>query len=207
MFCIKCGAEFRAETKFCSVCGAPVERAAALNLFSEEETVVAKPRKKQKTTANDEIERVVFSVRPTILFVQIGYVLAFFGAAILGGFLLYLGSLFEFSLLMWLAIPIALLLFLIPAYHHVRRNAVRYTLTDAKLEIDTGFFSRQTQFVALGKIQDVTVSASAVQRLLGYGSLVIDNAADRNGAVVLKNINNPRQHADLLLREMRRLEN
>jgi hypothetical protein len=43
---------------------------------------------------------------------------------------------------------------------------------------------------------------------LGYGSLVIDNAADRNGAaVVLKNINNPRQHADLLLREMRRLEN
>lgn len=151
-------------------------------------------------------ERVVFIVRPTLFFVKIGYAAAFFGAAILGGFLLYLGAFFEFKPLMWLAVPLALLLFLIPAFYHFRRNLVRYTLTDAKLEIDSGLLGKQTQFVALNKIQDVTVSTNFRQRLFGYGNVIIDNTAAGAAPVVLKNINDPRQHADLLLREMRRLE-
>ena len=53
-------------------------------------------------------------------------------------------------------------------------------------------------------IQDVTVSATIPQRLLGYGNLVIDNASEHGGDVVLRNITNPRHHADLLLRELRR---
>lgn len=205
MFCIKCGARFQPGAKFCNACGEPTNQAMTLSSFNDEETVVAKSPVKQKIENNVD-ERVIFNVRPTLLFVQIGYVAAFFGAAILGGFLLYLGSAFELSLLIWLAIPLALLLFLIPAFYHFRRNAVRYTLTDAKLEIDRGFFSRQTQYVALGKIQDVTISATFWQRLFGYGSLVIDNASEPSGQIVLRNINNPRRHADLLLREMRRLE-
>jgi uncharacterized membrane protein YdbT with pleckstrin-like domain len=205
MFCIKCGAQFPAGAKYCNSCGEPANQVTTLSALHDEETVIAKPPVKQRD-GKDQSERVIFNVRPTLLFVQIGYVAAFFGAAVLGGVLLYLGSLFALSLLMWLAVPLALLLFLIPAYYHFRRNLVRYTLTDAKLEIDRGFLNRQTQFVALGKIQDVTVSSSFWQRLFGYGSLVIDNASEQGGQIVLRNINHPRQHADLLLREMRRLE-
>lgn len=207
MFCINCGAEVPAAARFCSVCGEPAGGVKTIGSFSDEETVIARPPSEKPQIANDEKELVIFNIRPTLLFVKIGYAAAFFGAAVLGGILLYLGVVFELPIsLMILSVLLALLLFLIPAYYHFRRNLMRYKLTDAKLEIDTGFFSRQTQFVALGKIQDVTVSANFRQRLFGYGNLVIDNAGESGATIVLKNINNPRQHADLILREMRRLE-
>ena len=81
---------------------------------------------------------------------------------------------------------------------------VRYTVTDAKIEIDRGLISRTTRNIPLRKIQDVTVSASIFQRILGFGDVVVDNASEVGGTTILHNINNPRQHADLLLRELRR---
>jgi uncharacterized membrane protein YdbT with pleckstrin-like domain len=101
-------------------------------------------------------------------------------------------------------VPLGLALLLIPAFYHVKRNTVRYTLTDSKIEIDTGFISRTTRNIPLRNIQDVTVSASIPQRILGFGNLIIDNASETGGTTVLRNINDPRHHADLLLRELRR---
>ncbi|MEQ1646696.1 MAG: PH domain-containing protein, partial [Pyrinomonadaceae bacterium] len=66
--------------------------------------------------------------------------------------------------------------------------------------------SRTTRNVPLRRIQDVTVAATATQRLLGIGDLTIDNASDDAGKVVLKDINSPKEYADTLLRQMRRLE-
>ena len=53
-------------------------------------------------------------------------------------------------------------------------------------------------------LQDVTVSASIPQRLLGFGDLIVDNASELGGTTVLHNISNPRHYADLLLRQLRR---
>ena len=97
-----------------------------------------------------------------------------------------------------------LALLLIPAYYHIRRNTVRYTLTDAKMEIDKGLIARTTRNIPLSKIQDVTVKASIPQRLLGFGDLIVDNASEEGGTTVLHNISKPRHYADLLLRELRR---
>src|SRR6185312_11391331 len=104
----------------------------------------------------------------------------------------------------YISIPLALILLLVPAYYHLRRNMVRYTLTDAKIEIDTGLVARTTRNIPLAKIQDVTVSASIPQRLLGFGDLMIDNASELGGTTILHNISQPRHFADLLLRELRR---
>ena len=104
----------------------------------------------------------------------------------------------------YISIPLALALLLIPAYYHLRRNMVRYTLTDSKIEIDTGLIARTTRNIPLSKIQDVTVSASIPQRILGFGDLIVDNASELGGTTVLHNISNPRHYADLLLRELRR---
>jgi len=98
----------------------------------------------------------------------------------------------------------ALALLLIPAYFHIKRNMVRYTLTDAKLEIDTGLVARTTRNIPLSKVQDVTVSASIPQRILGFGDIIVDNASEVGGTIVMDNISNPRHYADLLLRELRR---
>src|SRR5205814_6435300 len=105
----------------------------------------------------------------------------------------------------WVSVLLALALLLIPAYYHLKRNVVRYTLTDSKVEIDTGLIARTTRNIPLTKIQDVTVSASIPQRLLGFGDLLIDNASELGGTTVLHNISHPRRHADILLRELRRL--
>jgi uncharacterized membrane protein YdbT with pleckstrin-like domain len=104
----------------------------------------------------------------------------------------------------YISIPLAMALLLIPAFYHLRRNMVRYTLTDSKIEIDTGLIARTTRNIPLSKIQDVTVSASIPQRILGFGDVIIDNASELGGTTILHNISSPRHYADLLLRELRR---
>lgn len=146
----------------------------------------------------DEMERTIFTVRPTLLFIKLGYLLAALGAIALVFLLAWL------AVPAYIAIPLALLLLLIPAYFHLRRNMLRYTLTDAKIEIDTGLIARNTRNIPLSKIQDVTVKASIPQRILGFGDLIVDNASDEAGSTVLHNINKPKHYADLLLRELRR---
>ena len=86
----------------------------------------------------------------------------------------------------------------------MKRKLIRYTLTESKVEVDHGLIARTTRNIPLAKIQDVTVSASIMQRLLGFGDVVVENASELGGTTVLHNINNPRHHADLLLREMTR---
>ncbi|HEX4900344.1 MAG TPA: PH domain-containing protein [Pyrinomonadaceae bacterium] len=159
------------------------------------------PAAAQRYGEDADVENVVFTVRPTLLFVKIGYVAAIVGAIVLT-ILLAMVSFIDIPI--YLSLPIALALLLIPAYYHIRRNMVRYTLTDSKIEIDYGLIARTTRNVPLSKIQDVTVSASILQRILGFGDVVIDNASEFGGSTILHNINNPRHYADLLLRELRR---
>jgi uncharacterized membrane protein YdbT with pleckstrin-like domain len=106
----------------------------------------------------------------------------------------------------WGVVLFALLLLLVPAYYHVRQKFVKYTLTDTRIEIDSGLVSKTTRNIPITRIQDVTVSSGLYQRLLNYGDLVIDNASEDGGKVVLKNIDSPRKYADMLLGQMRRLE-
>ncbi|MGH9905798.1 MAG: PH domain-containing protein [Pyrinomonadaceae bacterium] len=146
----------------------------------------------------DELEHTIFTVRPTMIFIKVGYGLAVLGAIVL----VFLLALIDVPA--YISIPLALAMLLIPAYFHIKRNMIRYTLTDSKIEIDTGLIARTTRNIPLSKILDVTVSASIPQRILGFGNVIVDNASDEAGSTVLRNINKPRHYADLLLRELRR---
>jgi hypothetical protein len=42
--------------------------------------------------------------------------------------------------------------------------------------------------------------------MLGFGNLIIENANESDGKVILKNINSPKQFADILLKQMRQLD-
>lgn len=136
-----------------------------------------------------------------MLFIKAGYVLA------------ALGGIALIALLAWqpwvpvsffVSLLLALALLLVPAYKHLKRNTLRYTLTDSKIEIDQGFVSQTTRNIPLRNIQDVTTSSTILQRLLRFGDVVVDNASESGGKTVLKNIPDPRRHADLILRELRR---
>jgi membrane protein YdbS with pleckstrin-like domain len=195
MLCTNCGSTLNPNSRFCDQCGTPS--------LDTEETRIARPQSSvpARQDNNDDIESVIFRIRPTMLFIKIGY-----GAAIVGAILLtVLLAMVRFVEIPWYySLPVALGLLLIPAYYHVKRNMIRYTLTESKVEVDHGLIAKTTRNMPLSKIQDVTVSASILQRLLGFGDVVIDNASEVGGTTVLHNINNPRHYADLLLREMAR---
>lgn len=193
MRCAECGAQLNPNSQFCDQCGAPAR---------DEETRIARQLGAVPARyGDDDMETVVFTARPTMLFIKIGY-----AAAVIGAILLTIGfNLVKFVDIPWyVSLPLALALLLIPAYYHLKRNMVRYTLTDSKIEIDYGLIARTTRNIRLAKIQDVTVSASILQRILGFGDVVVDNAGEIGGPTVLHNINNPRHYADLILRELRR---
>jgi membrane protein YdbS with pleckstrin-like domain len=228
MYCANCGADIPASARFCKACGAPTDNEETR--VATEETRVAgesqradaevprpalarpewpapsavqmTPRASTLPRAADEddVENVVFTVRPTFLFVGLGYALAAAGAILITVLL----ALFVPQLPYYYALPVALLLLLLPAFKHLKRNALKYTLTDAKIEIDEGLFSRRTRNIPLRNIQDVTVAASLTQRVLGFGDLVIDNASELGGTTTMHNIPKPRRHAELILRELRR---
>jgi len=219
--CYNCGARLTPDARFCAACGAPADNeqtrfATETTRVASEETRVAPqrpraveplpirppaqaPERRPEALAGEE--QVVFTVRPTLIFVKLGYALA------------ALGGLALIALLAWqpwvrvpfyVSLPLALALLLLPAYKHLKRNTVSYTLTDSKIEIDQGLVSRTTRNIPLRNIQDVTVRATVFQRLLRFGDLVVDNASETGGTTVLHNIPDPRRHADLLLRELRR---
>jgi len=194
MHCSNCGSYIAPGVRFCSGCGSSANDPEATRIVRAQSGVPAHPNE-----ADEDLEQVVFTVRPTLIFIKLGYLLAAI-AAIGLVVLLALTQIVP----AYISIPLALALFLIPAYYHLRRNMIRYTLTDSKIEIDTGLIARTTRNIPLSKIQDVTVLASIPQRILGFGDLIVDNASELGGTTVLHNISNPRHYADLLLRELRR---
>jgi membrane protein YdbS with pleckstrin-like domain len=195
MHCSNCGSYVAPGKNFCSECGAPANDSEATRIARVQRGIPVPP---EPEDGDDDLEQIIFTVRPTLIFIKIGYALAVVSAILL----VFLLALIPAP--SYISIPLALSLLLIPAFYHLKRNMVRYTLTDSKVEIDTGLIARTTRNIPLTKIQDVTVSASIPQRLLGFGDLLIDNASELGGTTVLHNISRPRRHADLLLRELRR---
>ena len=213
-YCMNCGAQLAPGARFCPGCGAHVNPEAT-RLASEETFVRPTPQQPQavipappryveqpppvRAAKRGDEERIIFTVRPTLLFIKIGYALA-----ALGGILLMAILTRWLEVPYTISLPMALALLLIPAYHHIRRNLIKYTLTDSKVEIDEGFIRQTTRNLPLRNIQDVTVKTNILQRMLGFGDVVIDNASEEGGVTTFDNIPEPRRHMDMLLREIRR---
>jgi len=190
MYCESCGTQNSETARFCRKCG--------LELAVDEETRVAKRPTEASIARDDDPE--IFSISPTLIFVKIGYGLAAIGAVLL---VAIVSILLPASVPVWAAILLGLLLFLIPAFQHIKRKLIRYRLTASTLEFDSGLISRTTRNVPVRRIQDVTVSATPWQRLFGFGDVIVDNASDEGGKAVLSNVDAPREKADLLLKQIR----
>ncbi|MFN3330244.1 MAG: PH domain-containing protein [Pyrinomonadaceae bacterium] len=169
-------------------------------LEKEEETIVKSPQR------DIDEEKQIFSIRPTMIFVKIGYALAVVGGFLVVFLLYFISQFFGFDIPALIYVLLGLSLLLIPAYFHIKRNLIKYTLTDSKIEIDEGFFFQQSRNIPLRSIQDVSVSMNLIQRILGYGDITIDNASEDAGKIVLKNVAEPKKYADLLLKQLRKVD-
>jgi uncharacterized membrane protein YdbT with pleckstrin-like domain len=72
----------------------------------------------------------------------------------------------------------------------IRWRSTSYTLTDQRIKIESGVFSRQSKMIPIDRVQDCSTKQSLVGRMLGYGRVEID-AAGAQGAEVLDHLPNP----------------
>ncbi|MCC6745512.1 MAG: PH domain-containing protein [Acidobacteria bacterium] len=155
---------------------------------------------------NPAPEQVIFSIRPAFLFVGIKYVIA--AVLWLAASALVAAGTSWFELPIWVGgiavVVVGLVLFARPMLSHLDRQRHLFTLTDHKFEVQYGLLTTTTRNIPLSKIQDVTVTASLVNRLLGLGNIVVENASEAGGQIVIAGVSEPKRYADLLLNELRR---
>jgi putative membrane protein len=75
----------------------------------------------------------------------------------------------------------------------------RYTLTTRRLIVEEGVFHRRERSIPLDRIQDVTLGLPLLGRLLGYGDVIVENAADSGASDTLQAIPHPRRFQEALL--------
>lgn len=74
-------------------------------------------------------------------------------------------------------------------------QSITYTLTDQRITIEKGVFSRQEKIIPIDRVQDCTTHLSLIGRVLGYGRVEVD-AAGAQGAEVLEYLPNPGSFRD-----------
>ena len=77
----------------------------------------------------------------------------------------------------------------------IRWQSVTYTLSDQRITIQSGVFSRQEKIIPIDRVQDCTTRQSIFGRLIGYGRVEVD-AAGAQGAEVLDHLPSPGEFRD-----------
>jgi len=72
----------------------------------------------------------------------------------------------------------------------IRWQSIVYTLTDQRIKLESGVFSRSEKIIPIDRIQDCTTRQSLLGRMLGYGRVEVD-AAGAQGAEVLEHLPRP----------------
>jgi uncharacterized membrane protein YdbT with pleckstrin-like domain len=99
----------------------------------------------------------------------------------------------------------AAVFFITPVIRHLQRSQVSYTLTNSRLEVESGLWSKKTRVIPLRNVQDVTAQASLAERMVGIGEVVIDSATDA-ARIRMTNVRDPRKYSSLILYQMHRGE-
>jgi uncharacterized membrane protein YdbT with pleckstrin-like domain len=76
-----------------------------------------------------------------------------------------------------------------------RRAATEYTISDRRLYIRRGLFSRTEQHTTIDRVQNVEVRQSVLERMLAIGTIDFDTAATDESAFAFKGIAAPRRVA------------
>jgi membrane protein YdbS with pleckstrin-like domain len=201
MYCHSCGKQLVPNSAYCNGCGAAVEligERRATTTGRVPPPAFTTVRKAALEMSGDQAsDQVLFRIRPAFYEVGFAYATATLLALTAAGLIGYFGGPFKVALIL------AVIFFLFPAYKHIQRNRIVYTLTPSRIEIDSGLFSRNTRNIPLRNIQDVTTSATVGQRLLRLGDVIIDSASDA-GKIMMRNVRNPRRYADLILAQLHR---
>ena len=191
MYCPNCGQPLEAGSRYCRKCGAQNLTTIA-DLVAQTSAAPAMP-----SPASLKPEEEIFWTRPAFYGVTFNYAVA----ALLSLGVTVLVAFFNGPL--GLVFALTALFFIVPVWRHLKRNATRFRLTSHKIEIEYGLFAKTQRHIPIQNIQDVTVRAGLVQRMLSLGDVIIDSASVA-GKIQMTNVRQPRQHADMILAQLPR---
>jgi hypothetical protein len=81
MHCSNCGSYIAPGVRFCSGCGSPANDPEATRLARAQRSIpVRLDDEDDDIDLDDNLEEVIFTVRPTLIFIKFGYALAVVGA-------------------------------------------------------------------------------------------------------------------------------
>lgn len=212
MYCNQCGQVLPPTSRFCNTCGAAVVANSNVNVVRESYAPppAAAGLRPVAGAHRDDLapnETVIFTLRPTLFFVILRYIFAalilFATAALMGLMHSAKPEWFTNTVSLMVSLVVGLVAFSVPAYQHLLRRREVYTMTNHKLEMRYGLFSKTVRNIPLAKIQDVTVTASFWQRLISMGDIEIDSASEL-GKIILDDIHHPERYSNLILDELRR---
>jgi membrane protein YdbS with pleckstrin-like domain len=210
MFCNQCGQPVTQGSRFCNHCGAQV--AAPGNRPERGPRAGGQAASDAPALAGYGPtgmvdEQVIFTVRPTMIFVLVWYAIAALVVLSASALVGLLHSYWQQWVTDWVAffviLGVGLVAFSIPVYKHIMRRREVYTLTNHKLEMRYGLIAKTVQNIPLRNIQEVTVNASVMQRLLKLGDVMVESASEM-GTTKLAEIHKPDHYASLILAELRR---
>jgi uncharacterized membrane protein YdbT with pleckstrin-like domain len=75
----------------------------------------------------------------------------------------------------------------------VRRMATIYTITNRRLNIKRGIIARDIQETRLERVQNVSYSQSAFERMLNVGAVDFDTASDAENTFVFSGVADPQE--------------
>src|SRR5262249_33485283 len=167
MYCNNCGHALPDGSRFCNYCGAAMSGASgpaqgapdrldrgrqyAPGVRSGYSDTLA-----QYSDATDE--KIVFTLRPTLIFVAIWYMAAALVVVVMAAVMGALHQYISTGAAVIVILVVAVLVFSIPIYKHILRRREVYTLTNHKLEMRYGLISKIVRNIPLRNIQDVTVT-------------------------------------------------
>ena len=190
MYCNECGQTLPDGSRFCNKCGANIG-------------VTSSPSDGPVAVATYADEHDVFTLRPTLIFVMVRYIVAALVVIATAALMGVLSSKVSGQVAFLVILGMAIIAFSNPIYKHILRKREVYTLTSHKLEMRYGLIAKIVRNIPLRNIQDVTVTASVWQRLLKLGDIEIDSASEA-GKIILDDIHNPDRYANMILAELRR---
>jgi membrane protein YdbS with pleckstrin-like domain len=220
MYCHRCGNSLTPESLFCNRCGAKSQSQGGQGRYvaspprpARRAPVIPSPEEESYDYYEDEYEgdypdhgadyrqgpadkdHVIFSITPAFFEVLPSYLLAATLSLIVTAVVAYMDGPLLIAL-----IGVAIC-FLRPIFRHWSLKHTIYTLTATKLEIQSGILSKEAMSIPLRHIDNVEVSETLRERLIGIGDVLIDSAAlDRK--MVLNNIKNPRKYADMIMDQL-----
>jgi uncharacterized membrane protein YdbT with pleckstrin-like domain len=153
------------------------------------------PEDRRKKRPNKRSEKVIFRIHQAFYPAAVAYFLASVCTIGIAAIVYYLSAPFQVALVG------AVVCFVPAIIRHIQLINTIYILTNTKIEIETGVFSKSSRNIPLRHVLDVLVSETFKERLIGIGDILIDTASAES-KMKLDNINDPRRYADMILDQL-----